>query len=152
MRSGLAALLAPWIMTVPAQATEIPALVNLQSMYDVSTTADRLESVLQDKGMTVFARIDHAAGAQKVGKALRPTELIIFGNPKVGTSLMQCDPLVGIELPQKVLIWEDNVGGTWFTYNNPAALGGQYQLTECQAVLSKIEQALAKFAQAATAK
>jgi len=82
-------------------------MVNVKSVHAVNVTADRLENVLKSKGMTVFTRINHAAGAEKVGKTLRPTELVIFGNPKIGTPLMQCSQSIAIDLPQKALIWED---------------------------------------------
>ena len=78
-------------------------IISVKSSHDVKTTADRLESTLKQKGMNVFIRINHAQGAQKIGKELRPTELVIFGNPKVGTPLMQCRQSVAIDLPQKAL-------------------------------------------------
>ncbi len=94
-------------------------LISIKSSHDVQRTADRLENTLRGKGMTVFIRINHAEGAQKVGKKLRPTELLIFGNPKVGTPLIQCSQSVAIELPQKALIWEDETGNVWLYYNDP---------------------------------
>ena len=94
-------------------------LISTKSAHDVKTTADRLENALKTKGMRVFIRIDHAQGAQTVGKALRPTEVIVFGNPKVGTPLMQCSQSVAIDLPQKALVWEDEAGQAWLTYNDP---------------------------------
>ena len=90
-----------------------PGLNNLKSPHDVKNTADRLEAVLKEKGMTVFLRINHSKGARKVGEKLRPTELVIFGNPKVGTPLMQCSQTVAIDLPQKALIWQDEGGQVW---------------------------------------
>lgn len=125
-------------------------LVNVASRHDVQNTADRLESVLKQKHMTVFARIDHAAGAAGVGKTLRPTQLIIFGNPKVGSPLMLCRQQAGIDLPQKALIWEDAAGKVWLSYNDPAYLSGRHGLSQCAPVIEKITKALAKFAQAAT--
>mgnify|MGYP006311598757 CR=1 FL=1 len=86
-----------------AVASAGEGLIAVKSAYDVKTTADRLEKALKDKGMTVFARIDHAAGAQKAGLELPPTELVVFGNPKVGTPLMHCGRSVAIDLPQKAL-------------------------------------------------
>ncbi len=124
--------------------------VNVKSNHNVKETADRLEKVLKQKGMTVFVRIDHAAGAKKVGKTLRPTELIIFGNPKVGAPLMQCSQTVGLDLPQKALIWEDEAGLVWFSYNAPAYLDKRHGLAKCSQVLKKIENALKNFAVAAT--
>lgn len=78
--------------------------------------------------MTVFTRIDHSAGAKKVDKELRPTELVIFGNPKVGTPLMQCVQTVAIDLPQKMLIWQDEAGTTWLSYNNPSYLAKRHHI------------------------
>jgi uncharacterized protein (DUF302 family) len=100
--------------------------------------------------MTVFIRINHAEGAQKVGKKLRPTELVVFGNPKVGTPLMQCSQSVAIDLPQKALIWEDEAGLVWLSYNDPRYLAKRHGITECVNVIKKIEKALSNFAHAAT--
>ena len=125
-------------------------LKHVKSAHSVDTTADRLESVLGEKGMTVFARINHANGAQKAGMELPPTELVIFGNPKVGTPLMQCDRSVGIDLPQKALIWEDANGQVWLSYNDPQYLAKRHDLSKCLEVIKKVEKALANFAQVAT--
>jgi uncharacterized protein (DUF302 family) len=125
-------------------------LVNVKSAHDVKTTADRLEKVLKAKGMTLFNRIDHAAGAESVGRQLRPTELVIFGNPKVGSPLMACRQTVGIDLPQKALIWQDASGQTWFTYNRPAYLKNRHHIEGCDKVLGKVSKALENFAKAAT--
>ncbi len=124
-------------------------LVNLQSPHDVKTTADRLEKALLNNGMTVFSRIDHAQGALKIGQALRPTELLIFGNPKVGTALMLCQQKIAIDLPLKALIWEDEDGQVWFSYNDPDYLADRHALSGCDPVLAKVKTALANFAQAA---
>ncbi|MBD3309226.1 DUF302 domain-containing protein [candidate division KSB3 bacterium] len=126
-------------------------LVHVKSAYDVKTTADRLESILKDKGMTVFIRINHAEGAEKVGKKLRPTEVVIFGNPNVGTPFMQCQQSVAIDLPQKALIWQDEQEEVWLTYNDPQFLATRHGITKCEKVLEKIANALSNFAQAATA-
>ena len=125
-------------------------LISLKSSHDVKTTADRLENTLKQKGMTVFIRINHTAGAQKVGQKLRPTELIVFGNPKVGTPLMQCRQTTAIDLPQKALIWEDEEGQVWLSYNNPSYLVERHGITGCAEVVKKIEKALSNFAKAAT--
>lgn len=125
-------------------------LISVKSQHDVKTTADRLETVLRDKGMTLFIRIDHAQGAQKVGKALRPTELVIFGNPGVGTPLMQSGQTTAIDLPQKALIWEDAAGDVWFTYNDPEYLVKRHGITGCDENIQKIGKALGNFATAAT--
>ena len=148
MRCLLIATLLFLFCSLPALAAS--GLVTTKSAHDVKTTADRLESILAEKKMTVFIRIDHAAGAQKVGKQLRPTELIIFGNPKVGTPLMQCAQSTAIDLPQKALIWEDEIGEVWLAYNDPAYLVERHGVTGCDPVVKKITTALANFAKAAT--
>jgi uncharacterized protein (DUF302 family) len=125
-------------------------LISAKSPYDVKKTADRFENALNEKGMTVFIRINHAEGARKVGKNLRPTELVIFGNPKVGTPLMQCGQSVAIDLPQKALIWEDEAGQVWLTYNDPNYLANRHNLEGCDEVIKKIEKALGNFAKTAT--
>ena len=125
-------------------------LISVKSSHDVKATADRLEIILNQKGMTVFIRIDHAAGARKVGKKLRPTEIVVFGNPKVGTPLMQCSQSVAIDLPQKALIWQDDKGQVWLSYNDPNYLDQRHGLTGCAGVIEKVEKALSNFAKAAT--
>lgn len=125
-------------------------IISIKSSHDVKTTVDRLDNILREKGMTVFIRINHAEGAQKVGKKLRPTELIIFGNPKVGTPLMQCGQSVGIDLPQKALIWQDESGQVWLSYNDPKYLASRHSIKECTEIIKKIEKALGNFARMAT--
>jgi uncharacterized protein (DUF302 family) len=126
-------------------------VVDVKSIHTVAVTADRLENILKNKGMTVFTRINHAAGAEKVGKSLRPTELVIFGNPKVGTPLMQCSQSIAIDLPQKALIWEDEKGQVWLSYNNPQYLAKRHGTKGCDAVFKKVANVLSKFANKATA-
>jgi uncharacterized protein (DUF302 family) len=89
---------------------------------------DRLEIEIKSKGLTVFARIDHAEGAAAIGMSLRPTELIIFGNAKGGTPLMQANQTVGIDLPLKVLVYQDDDGKTWLAYNNPSWIAQRHGL------------------------
>ena len=125
-------------------------IISVKSAHDVKTTADRLESTLKQKGMNVFIRINHAQGAQKIGKELRPTELIIFGNPKVGTPLMQCAQSVAIDLPQKALIWQDAQNQVWLSYNDPNYLVERHGIEGCGEVIKKVKGALGKFAKAAT--
>ena len=125
-------------------------LISVKSAHDVKTTADRLEAVLKKKGMTVFTRIDHAKGAKSVGNDLRPTELVIFGNPKIGSKLMQCAQTIAIDLPQKALIWQDGSGQVWLSYNEPTELAKRHRLPGCEKVIKKVTGALGKFAGAAT--
>jgi len=125
-------------------------LISINSSHDVKVTADRLENILNQKGMNVFIRINHAAGAAKAGKELRPTELIVFGNPKVGTPLMQCSQSVAIDLPQKALIWQDDKGLVWLTYNDPEYLSVRHGLKGCSEVIKKVQKALNNIFRAAT--
>jgi uncharacterized protein (DUF302 family) len=148
MRQLLLTLVSLFFFVSLASAAD--GLISIKSSHDVQRTADRLENTLRGKGMTVFIRINHAEGAQKVGKKLRPTELVVFGNPKVGTPLMQCSQSVAIDLPQKALIWEDEAGHVWLSYNDPRYLAKRHGITECLNVIKKIEKALSNFAHAAT--
>jgi len=138
------------IFLIVSTATAGNGLISVKSSHDVKVTADRLEDILNQKGMKVFIRINHAAGAQKLGKELRPTELIVFGNPKVGTPLMQCAQSVAIDLPQKALIWQDDREQVWLSYNDPNYLAQRHGLTGCAEVIKKVEKALNNFAKAAT--
>jgi uncharacterized protein (DUF302 family) len=133
----------------PAISLAAAGVVHVESNYDVKTTADRLEKALTEKGMTVFNRIDHAGGAEGVGIELRPTELIIFGNPKVGSPLMKCSQSAAIDLPQKALIWEGTDGKTHITYNDPTYIKERHAVTGCDEVLQKINKALANFSKGA---
>ena len=96
------------------------------SGFGPKETMDRLVGAVTDRGMTVLARIDHAAGAATVGLQLRPTELLIFGNPRAGTPLMQTAPTMGIALPLKALVWQDETGKTWLAYDDPAWLARRH--------------------------
>ena len=98
----------------------IEGLTTVPSRFGPKETADRLEIEIKAKGMTVFARIDHAAGAAQIGLALGPTELLIFGSAKAETPLMQTVQTIGIDLPLKALAWRDASGDTWLSYNTPA--------------------------------
>ncbi|MGF2736866.1 DUF302 domain-containing protein [Marinobacter sp. DUT-1] len=138
------------ILLLSSLAHAADGLIVVQSNHGVTETADRLEAVLQDKGMKIMNRINHAAGAESAGMELRPTELVIFGNPKVGTPLMQCAQSVAADLPQKALIWEDEQGQVWLGYNDPAYLKARHAIEGCDEVLDKVNNALANFAEAAT--
>lgn len=121
-------------------------LIALESPFPARDTMDRLEDNAKQRGLSVFARIDHAAGAAKVGKTLRPTEVLIFGNPQGGTPFMECAQTVGIDLPLKALVWEDAQGRVWLGYNDPAFLAKRHGVEECSAVdsLSKVLSVLAE--------
>jgi uncharacterized protein (DUF302 family) len=127
-------------------------MITVNSNYSVPETADRLEVALAGKGMKIFNRIDHAAGAASVGQELRPTILVIFGNPKVGTALMLCNQNAGIDLPLKALIWQDENGQVNMSYNDPDWLGDRHGMADiCKEPLKKISGALKGFSAAATA-
>src|SRR5450631_4707644 len=111
------------------RAMAAPGLITLPSRHGPKDTMDRLEAAVKVRGMTVFARIDHAAGAEAAGLSLRPTELLVFGSAKAGTPLMQSVQAIGLDLPLKALVWQDGAGDTWLSYNDPAWLAKRYGLS-----------------------
>lgn len=135
---------------LPLMAAE--GLINIQSDFNVKETTERLENILNEKGMTIFNQINHSDAAQKVGVELRETRLIIFGNPKVGSPLMQCQQSVAIDLPQKAIIWEDGKSKVWISYNDPRYLGKRHNIIGCDEVISKVEKALSGITKAAATK
>jgi uncharacterized protein (DUF302 family) len=122
----LATIAALWLWGTPAMAAD--GLTTLPSSFQPKETMDRLEAGIKAKGMTVFARIDHAARAAEAGLPLRPTELLIFGNAKAGTPLMQANQAIGIDLPLKALVFEDAAGKVWLSYNDPRWLAHRHGL------------------------
>lgn len=126
-------------------------LVTLPSNYPVPDTIDRLKDAVTAAGLQVFARVDHAAGAREVGLELRPTELLVFGNARGGTPLMQGKQMAGIDLPLKALAWADEDGQTWLTYNDPAWIAERHALGESStAAVQTLRGAIAKLAGAAS--
>jgi uncharacterized protein (DUF302 family) len=113
-----------------AHAMAAEGLTTIPSSYGSKETVDRFEAEVRANGMTVFARIDHAAGAAEAGLPLRPTELLIFGNARAGTPLMQTNQAIGIDLPLKALAWEDGSGKVWLAYNEPRWLAERHGLDE----------------------
>ena len=148
--SVLFLLLLLLLFLVPALAIGSHGMITIESRHSVQITADRLEPILEEKGMTVFSRIDHAAGAAGIGETLRPTILFIFGNPKVGTALMKCGQTAGIDLPLKILIWEDDSGLVKLSYNDPRYIADRHDISDCGQVLQKMTGALKGFAEKAT--
>ncbi|WP_417515358.1 DUF302 domain-containing protein [Marinobacter sp.] len=141
----------PLLLALCASAVQAAeGLVVVKSNHNVAATADKLEAVLSENGMKIMNRINHAAGAESAGLELRPTEVVIFGNPKVGSPLMQCAQSVAVDLPQKALIWEDESGQVWLGYNDPEYLKARHAIEGCDAVLEKVSGALSNFAGAAT--
>ncbi len=131
-------------------AEQSDGVIRIKSKHSVSETIDKLETALTSKGMTIFKRVSHSEGAARVGLDLRPTELMIFGNPKVGTPLMQCQQLAALDLPQKVLVYEDESGQVWFAYNDPKYIADRHNISGCDDVVNKISSALSNFSRAAT--
>jgi uncharacterized protein (DUF302 family) len=146
--TGLAALALVLMLTCPALAAE--GLVTRRSPYPVAETMDRLEQAVRDRQLSVIARVDHASAAQKAGLSLRPTQLLIFGNPKAGTPLMQSAQSSGIDLPLKALVWEDDKGQAWLAYNDPAWLAGRHGVKDRAEVVKAMTDALEALADAAT--
>jgi uncharacterized protein (DUF302 family) len=138
------------LTAVTSLAGAADGLINLKSPHNAKATMDRLEAQVKERGLNVFARIDHAAGASKIGKTLRPTELLIFGNPQGGTPFMECAQTVGIDLPLKALVWDDAAGQTWLSYNDPAYLGQRHGAPKCPSV-EGLRKALAGLTQATVA-
>ncbi len=146
-RLVLVALVAAW---APLAASGADGLVSVKSPHSAQVTMNRLEAIVKERGLTVFARIDHAGGAAKVGKTLRPTELLIFGNPQGGTPLMECAQTAGIDLPLKALVWEDASAQVWLGYNDAAYLAKRHAVPACEAAVN-LGRAVAGLAAAAVA-
>lgn len=135
---------------VVSSASAAEGLIAVKSPRDAKQTMSRLEDVVGQRGLNVFARIDHAAGAAKVGKTLRPTELLIFGSPRGGTPFMECEQTVGIDLPLKALVWEDVSGQVWVGYDDPAYLALRHGVSQCPAV-DNLRKVLSGIVEAVTA-
>jgi uncharacterized protein (DUF302 family) len=125
-----------------AAAPAAADIVKLQSPHSPRKTMDRFEEIVKQRGLTVFARIDHAAGGRKVELTLRPTELLIFGNPKSGTPLMQASQTMGLALPMKVLVWEDADAKVWIGYDAPADVAVRYEVPRDHPVLDQVTKAM----------
>lgn len=128
MKTLLLGVLAMLLSTTPLAADN--GIVSKPSKYSVAETLDRLEAVLKSKGVTIFARIDHSGEAEKAGLKLRPTQLLIFGNPKMGTGIMEAAPSAAIDLPLKALAWQDESGKVWLAYNSPEYLQQRHGLSD----------------------
>ncbi len=121
---------------------EAAGVITISSKNGAKDTMDRLVFEVGAKGLTVFARIDHAAGAARAGLSLRPTELLIFGNAKGGTPLMQSEQTAGIDLPLKALVWEDSAGKTWLSYNEPDWIARRHGISAAEAPVVEAMTAL----------
>ena len=128
----------------------VPGLTTIKSSHPPHETMGRLEAAVKAKGLTVFARIDHAEGAAAVGLPLRPTEVLIFGNANGGTPLMQAVQTIGIDLPLKALVWQDASGETWLSWNDPTWLVARHGVSGVESVASKLSALLQDLATTAT--
>jgi uncharacterized protein (DUF302 family) len=145
----IAALCSPATAGAKAMATD--GLTTIKSSHGPEETMTRLKAAVAAKGMTVFAHIDHAGAAADVNMTLRPTDLLIFGNPKGGTLVMQMVQTIGIDLPLKALVWQDEAGITWLSYNDPAWLAARHNAgSDTKAAVHAMAAALEAVASAAT--
>jgi uncharacterized protein (DUF302 family) len=125
-------------------------LTSIRSNFGPTETMDWLEAEIRAHGMTVFARIDHTAGAAEAGLELRPTKLIIFGNARGGTPLMQSVQTVGIDLPLKALVWQDASGTTWLSHNEPSWIAQRHNIPNAESIVNKMTAALSAMSRKAT--
>jgi uncharacterized protein (DUF302 family) len=139
------------LLALSTAAMGANGLIAIKSPFAARETMNRFEENAKQRGLSVFARIDHAAGAAKIGKTLRPTEVLIFGNPQGGTPFMECAQTVGIDLPLKALVWEDAQGQVWLGYNDPEFLAQRHGVPQCPAVIS-LSKALSGLAEATVAR
>ncbi len=137
-------------VNVADTSVEDNGLITVSSPYSVAETTDRLEKIIKEKGLTLFSRIDHSANAKKVGEELKPTQLLIFGNPQVGTPLMKCSATTAIDLPQKILVLQDDNNQTQVIYNSSEYLQQRHNINGCDQVLEKVSGALKGITEAAT--
>jgi uncharacterized protein (DUF302 family) len=149
--NGKAFVLVAAICLWGMQAMAADGLITIKSSYGPEETMKRFEAGVRAKGLTIFAHVDHAAGAAAVGLSLRPTAVLIFGNAKGGTPLMQSTQTIGIDLPLKVLVWQDAAGDTWLSYNDPGWLAKRHGLGHgVETTVSTMTAALDAMAKAAT--
>lgn len=145
MKKILFFLLCPFLLNakeITASNDTIKPLIRFESPYSVKETADRYEKNAKAKGLRIMARVNHQKNAQSVQMALRPTEVIIFGNPRAGTPLMQCSQEFAIDLPQKALIYQDENNKVWLAYNNPSYLKQKHDMSACRIALNKVNRTL----------
>jgi len=137
------------LVPVMTQAAD-DGMISKKSKFSVKVTLDRLENVLRKKGITIVTRWSHDAGAKKAGIDLRPTELLIFGNPKMGSHFFTSNQTAGIDLPMKALAWKDEKGQVWLTYNDPVYIANRHSINDRPAIVKKMTGALNNLTNAAT--
>lgn len=129
------------LLAFSAMSFAVDGMIAVKSPHTVSDTMQRVESAVTSRDLSIFANIDRAAGAAKIGSQLRPTRLLIFGNPKGGTPLMECAQTTAIDLPLKILVWQDESEQVWMGYNDPAYIGARHGAGDCP-VIGKLQNAL----------
>jgi uncharacterized protein (DUF302 family) len=137
-------------MSASNSSDNIEGLTTIQSSFGPKATMDRVETQIQARGLNVFARIDHAADAAEAGLPLAPTNLIIFGNARGGTPLMQSVQTVGIDLPLKILVWQDAANNTWLSYNEPSWIAQRHGVTGAESTIDKMADLLRAIARGAS--
>lgn len=145
----LSVLLSSFVSFSQISLAEPTHFIQISSPHSVSKTADKLVQVITKKGLALFARVNHAKGARNVGMDLAPSVMVLFGNPKIGTPLMQSNPKVGLDLPLRVLIWQDAQGTTQIGYHDPMALKKAYQINDQDKIFNTMTGALKKLTAAA---
>jgi uncharacterized protein (DUF302 family) len=139
----------PLLLAALTVGMQNDSIVRVQSTRNFSQTVGALDSALAAANLTVFARVDHAANARGVSMELRPTTVFIFGNPQVGTLLMQCEQTMGLDLPLKVLVWQDSSNAVWIGYEPPTRLAERHNAQGCREVIERMTAALAGLTRAA---
>lgn len=140
------------ILGISFSANAADGMITIESKLGFSETTNKLENILNAKGMTIFNKISHSKNASNVGIELRDTQLFIFGNPKAGSPLMKCQQSIAIDLPQKAVIWKDKDNKVWLSYNDMRFLEKRHDVKNCEKVISKVEGILKKLMTAATSK
>jgi len=157
MRLGLWVILAVFFMFAPVLLAEKAqensnGLITKSSAFSATETIERLQTILKKKGITIFARVSHTSGAKNVNIEIRDTELLIFGNPKLGSHFFTSNQTAGIDLPMKALAWKDAKGKVWLTYNDPAYIAKRHKIKDRAKYVVKMTGALNKFTDIATKK
>lgn len=146
------ALFSLLLLVSTSLAVHAEGLVKIESQHSVKETANRLASAIEQRGIKIAARVDHAAGAKAAGLELAPSELLVFGNPKLGTPLMQTNPEAGVDLPMKIITWQDGAGKVWIGFTDPADIKSRHGIKGHDEIFATMRKALDGLARAAGGK
>lgn len=144
-------ILLSMLLTLSSSALAAEGLISIKSPYSAGQTMQKLEDAVKAKGLKIFIKVDHTAGAKSVGQTLRPTSVLIFGNPKGGTPFMRCSQTIGIDMPLKALVWKDKNSQVWLSYNAPDYIGKRHQAGNCPAI-AKISNVLDQISHTVTSR